>query len=43
MGTDGKIKIIKNNGEIEIIGNREGLQWLAEICLSMSEKGDALK
>ena len=40
MKTDEKIKIIKNNHEIEIIGNREGLKWLADICLSMSEISD---
>ena len=33
-----KIKVIlKANGEIEIIGNRAGLKYLAEICNSLSE------
>jgi hypothetical protein len=40
MEAEAKIKVTNNNGEIEIIGNREGLKFLAEICRSMSEITD---
>ncbi|KPK89481.1 MAG: hypothetical protein AMJ94_12050 [Deltaproteobacteria bacterium SM23_61] len=40
METSGKIKILNTGNEIEIIGNREGLKWLADICISMSEITD---
>lgn len=35
-----KLKVIINNGEIGIIGNKMGLQGLAEVCISLSQLSD---
>ncbi|MFQ5917750.1 MAG: hypothetical protein ACE5I0_08080 [Candidatus Binatia bacterium] len=35
-----KLKITYKNGQVEIVGNREGLQLLAEVCMSLSELSD---
>ena len=36
-----KLKIVENKpGEIEIVGNREGLRFLAKVCMSLSDLSD---
>lgn len=35
-----KLKVTYMNGQVEIVGNREGLQLLAEVCISLSELSD---
>lgn len=35
-----KLKITDMNGQVEIVGNREGLQLLAQVCISLSELSD---
>lgn len=37
---EAKIKILYEDGEIEIVGNREGLKFLAGVCSSLSELSD---
>ena len=32
-----KIKVEYNNGEIEIIGNRAGLNWLSDACAGLAD------
>jgi hypothetical protein len=36
-----KLKIAENKpGEVEIVGNREGLRFLAKVCASLSDLSD---
>lgn len=37
---EARLKILYENGEIEIVGNREGLKFLAGICSGLSELSD---
>jgi hypothetical protein len=36
-----KLKIIKQGDGIEVVGNREGLKHLGEICLALSDLSDS--
>jgi len=38
---DAKIKVTDQHGEVEIIGNREGLLWLSEICAGLASLTEA--
>ncbi len=39
--TEWKLKILENKpGEIEIVGNRAGLKFLANVCESLSDLSD---
>lgn len=40
MDKESKLKITYNNGELEIVGNREGLKFLSNICYGLSELSD---
>jgi hypothetical protein len=39
-GENPKLKVIINNGEVEIIGNRAGLKDLADTCVGLAELSD---
>jgi hypothetical protein len=41
MGEEYKLKVIPlESGEVEIVGNRAGLEGLAEICAGLAELSD---
>lgn len=40
MASSEKLLVRNADGEIEIVGNRDGLKWLADVCLSMSKITD---
>ena len=35
-----RLKITRHNNEIQILGNKEGLEYLSKICLSVIGKTD---
>ena len=38
---EARLKVVEDtDGTIEIVGNREGLRFLADVCMSLSELSD---